>query len=684
MLSLIFFSSIYWLNFAILIGYQCIDFLSVLYFFAFLVFFVFPIGNCFYKLLFRKALVLERSFQAVIQMMLAIPVIAAVNFFLGITYASNLGMLLLSYAYILYSHRANLSAHAPIMKMASGWRTISSRGEQSYLLFVLALTALSTLVSVTSFRIYNFYPDHISIFGHPSDGSSYYAIISALTKHTGSFIYGFGSTLYAGDNMMAYRFLFEIFESVFVKFSGVDIVLFQSVIIAQSLMLLLFCIAFLPCLKSNAPKNYYLRNSWNLIFSGLIIVAIFAYFRQISLLTYSIAAFHSFMAWMFILAAVKILLSLEKLRNGEINADFHTRTALVFALFLTGFIIHIVYTFILFISFLLYLIYQRFNDRQKKYVVAIWSGSILISILLFASVFKNCPLVLGDGSVSIYNFGANVADIQRYFNDLTLLKPIYAGASAFIFSNTAASNIVGSFYALFCFTGYFFIIPVYYFFFAKSRFKFFFANILLGIYVVVLLINYQITVRPSFLAMYMPNVTMLVIAFMTMETLLVTKFIRFPKAPVLLKISLIAMLTAAVLISNTVAFATSKMKLDIPKKLYDVMLYVKKDTPQNSVILHNLKSSDYYAYFSGFAYRNVVLERGAYAYAFIDNEKEVRTDIGQFCNDPDISRRLNILNKYSVTHVLSSPDCSFVLPQDKFRPVFSNNEYVLYQYLKPR
>lgn len=682
MSPLIFFSSIYWLNFAILIGVQCIDFISVFYFYIFLLFFVFPVGNCVYKIFFNKVSFLERSYLVIIQILLAIPIIAVINSLFGIDYILNLGILFFSYAYILYSRKSDLSPYVLKSRVISALRSINMRGEHNVFIFLLILTVLSTIISLTNFKIYNYYPGHVSIFGHPSDGSTYYAILSGFVNHTGSFIHGYKSTLFAGANLTAFRFLFEIFESVFIKFSSVDIVLFQSVIIAQSLMLLLFSIAFLPCYKFNSSDDKPMERSWNSIFFGLVIVAIFTYFRQISLFAYSTAAFHSFLAWMYILIAIKLFLSSEKLFSNRLNTDWGANIALVSILFLIGVMIHVVYTIILFISFVMYLLYRLFNERQRKQIVFWGIWIIVISVVLLSSVVRNIPLVFGDLRISIHAFSANVADIQRYFNDLAPFKPIYSVISSFINSDNAVANIVGSFYALVSFMGYFFIIPIYYFVFTKSKFKFFFANMLLGIYIVLLFLNYQLAIRPSFLAMYMPNVTMLVIVFIAMEIVLSNKYFHFFKTPTMLKIGVILSLTAAILFSNSLALAKPSLKLDISKNLYAVIMYAKNNTPRNSVILHNLKNSDYYAYFSGFAYRNVVLERGAYAYAFIDNEKEVRSDIEQFCSTSDLSRRQYILNKYSVSHVLSSPECHFVLPEDKFRPVFSNSEYMLYQYLK--
>jgi len=549
------------------------------------------------------------------------------------------------------------------------------------MIFIVFFSALSTIISINSFKIYKYFPDHVSIFGHPSDGSSYYAIISSFVNHTGSFIHGFKATLFSGPNLPAFRFVFEIFESVFVKVSGADIVLFQSVIISQSLVLLLFCVAFLPCFQSNSIENAETGNRWNSIFSGMIIIIVFSYFRQVSLLFYSTAAFHSFFSWMYVLCAIKIFLATDKFSNNKIYTNLRTNMALVSILFLVGVIIHIVYNIIFFMSFLIYLLYHLLDEKQKKNFVYVWAGLILVSIILLASIFRNQPLVFGEWRISIYSFSTNWADIQRYFNDLFLLKPIYSAVSSFISSNSVAGNIIGSVYAMFSFWGYFFIIPFYYFFFTKSRFKFFFANTLLGIYLVLLIVNYQLS-RPSFLAMYMPNVTMLVTAFMTIEIVLASNYFHFQKAHRLLKISLIAFLAATVLFFNTRALAKPSFKLDISRNLYDVMMYVKKNTPQSSIILHNLKNSSHYAYFSGFTYRSSVMERSAYAYVYVSNADEIIEDINKFCKQSSPAERGNILNKYQVTHVLASPECPLDLQGEQFHPVFSKGEYKLYQYAK--
>ncbi|MDA8134968.1 MAG: hypothetical protein M0T82_10115 [Desulfobacteraceae bacterium] len=675
-----FLSIIYWLNFGILIGLRCIDILSVFYFYIFLVFYVFPIGHMSYEIFFQNKSPFEQSFLVLIKFLIAIPIIAAVNFLFGINYSVNLSIFFLSCLYILYSNRVCLFSITSISRIAISLLTINIRDYKGNMIFVTFLSAMFTIISINSFRIFNYFPDHVSILGHPSDGSSYYAIISSFVNHTGSFILGCKSTLFSGANMSAFRFTFEIFESVFVKLFEVDIVLFQSVIISQSLILLLFCIAFLPCFQPNSLENTEIDNPWNSIFLGLVIIILFSYFRQISLLLYSMAAFHSFFSWMYILTAIKILLSTENFLNNKIDTHLHTNIALVFILFLMGTIIHVVYNIIFFMSFLIYLLYRQFNKKQKKYFSYIWVFTILISITLLGSIFKNHPFVFGDWRISISSFSANWADIQRLFNDLFFLKPIYTYLLAFISSNSVAGNIIGSFYSIFCFSGYFFVILLYYFLFMKSNFKLFYGNALLGIYLVLLIINNQLSVRPSFLAMYMPNVTMLLIAFLAIEIVLANNYFKFQKAHNIVKISLLSFLSVIVLAFNTLAFTKPYSKLDISNSLYDVIMYVKKNTPQNSMILHNIKNSSYYAYFSGFAYRNSVMERSAYAYVFISNAEEIINDIDKFCKNSESTEGVNILNKYHVTHVLSSPECPLDLQGDKFQPIFSNSEYKLYRY----
>jgi hypothetical protein len=167
---------------------------------------------------------------------------------------------------------------------------------------------------------------------------------------------------------------------------------------------------------------------------------------------------------------------------------------------------------------------------------------------------------------------------------------------------------------------------------------------------------------------------------MTIEIVLANNYFQFQKAHNIFKMSLISVLAVMVLFFNTLAFAEPLLKLDISRNLYDVIMYVKKNIPQNAVILHNLKNSSHYAYFSGFAYRSSVMERSAYAYVFINNADEIIGDIDEFYSNQDLSKRLNILNKYHVTHVLSSPNCPLELQEEKFQSVFSNSEYKLYQY----
>jgi len=680
MLQFAFTSILYWLNFGILIGAKCVDLWSVLYFYIFLLFYVYPVGHSFYDILFRNKIPLEKSFSVFIKLMLAVPLIAAVNFLFGISFSANLTLLLLSFSYILYSNRTRLSTGALLSRITLAVRSINIGNDKAPLFFVVLFSALSTIVSLNSFRIFNYFPDHVSVFGHPSDGSSYYAILSSFVNHTGSFIHGFKITLFSGPNLPAFRFIFEIFESVFVKFSGADIVLFQSVIISQSLMLLLFCIAFLPSLQPNSLENTETENPWNSIFLGMTIVIIYSYFRQISLLSYSMAAFHSFFSWMCILSAIKIFLSTDKFLNNKINAHLQMNIALVFILLLIGVMIHVVYNIIFFIAFLIYLLYRWFNEKQKKYFVNVSISFIILSVAL--AIFLRNHAGFGEWRISIYNFSANLADIQRYFNDLSFLKPLYAMVLPLIGSNTIGGNIIGSFYALFCFFGYFSIVPFYYFFFTKSRFKFFFGCMLAGIYLVLLIISYQVSTRPSFLAMYMPNVTMLVTTLMVMELAQTNHYIQFQRTHSLFKIGLISSLAAVVLFFNTIAFAKPQLKLDISNNLYNVIMYMKKNTPDSSVILHNIKNSSYYAYFSGFAYRRSVMERGAYAYVYIGNADEIIGDLDRFCKNTDTAGRVRILDKYQVTHVLSSPDCPLDLRGEQFRPVFSNSEYTLYQYSK--
>ena len=682
-MKLAFLSGIYWLNFAILAGFGCVDFISVLYFYLFLALFVFPVGHSFYNLLFSNRLRFEPTFLIIPKILLAIPIIATINFLFGINFLSNGGLFLLSYTYILYSKRKLFGQGALTSKLSQALRQINIRDFKANQIFVILFSASFTIISINSFTIYNFFPDHVTVVPYPSDASQYYAIISSLVNHTGSFIHGYKISLFSGVNLSALSSLLEIFESVFIKFSGSDIVLFHSVNFSLFLILLLFCVSFLPIFKTDALLNVELNNSWNSIFLGLVIIALFSCPRaDSSLLQYSIAAWRGYLSWIYVLVAIKIYISAETLLKKDINIQAHINLALL--LCLVGLLLHVIYAGIFFLSFLIYLFYSRLTKSRKKYFITIWAFAIVASIALPATIFKNHPFVFGELSINIHNFHNNTADIRWYLNDLLHLKIIYNYISGFILSNSVMANITGSFYALFCLTGYFFIIPVYYFVLSKSKFKFYFLNIMLGIFIVLLLISYLISNRPSVLAMYMPNVALVAVALMAIEIVLAGHYFQFQRAHPLLKTIAILSLAIVVLCFNYSVFAVPRGKIDIGKNLFGVIEYVKKNTSPNAMILHNVKSSSHYAYFAGFAYRNVVMERNAYAYASIGNSNvnEIMGDVNKFYKDKDANIRLKILDKYAVTHILSSPECSLDLRGRNFEPVFANSEYKLYKYLR--
>lgn len=755
MTQLLFLSTVYWLNFAILSVFKCIDLLSVTCFYLFLVFFVFPAGHLCYSLLFGRRLYIEETLLAVIKILLAIPVIAIINFIFGINYISNATLLLFSYAYIILFNMRGLKR--PVT------HEVDMRDLKGSYLFAIIFSALFTAISRNSFKIYSFFSDHITIVPYPSDSSHYYGMISGLVRHVGNFIHGYKIALYSGVNVSAFPSLLEIFESVFIKFSGTDIVLFHSVNFALFLILLFFCASLLPVFKKSVLAKIEFNNPWNSIFLGLIVLALFSYARNnSSLLKHSITALHSFSSWIYVLIAMKIYFSAEALLKKSVNIRPYVMLALL--LCFIGFSLHMISAGIFFLSFIVYLLYRQLARRGRIYFVLIWVLAIIGSVIVLAGVFKNYAFIFGELRISISSFYFNSVIFRNYINDLFFLKLIYKSVSAFAFSNTFTANIAGgiytlfrftgylsiilicyllvskrrfrhyfalilpaicmalllvnclahcpqrnaapcissrpdiaamytpymapiaiagSIYALFCFTGYFFVIPVYYFFVSKSRFKFYFVNILSAICIVLLLVNYLISHRPSIIAAYMPNVTLIAVALMMVEIILAGGYFQFQKTGASLKSIVILFLTILVLYLNYSMFAVPHEKLNMDRKLYEVIEYVKKNTPSDSVLLHNLKASPYYAYFSGFAYRDVVMERSAYAYSYVNfkNHDERFADILLFYKKdtgPDL--RLKIIDKYSVTHILSSPDCPLDLRGINFKPVFSNSEYTLYEY----
>lgn len=671
MVQLIFLSGIYWVNFAVLIGFGCLDFTSAMYFYLFLALFVYPAGHLFYDLSFGSRLPFEQPFLGVLKILLAVPIIAVINFLFGINYVNNGGLLLLSYLYIVYSGSRLLRKGAFTLNY----------GLKINHIFVIILSACFTAISITSFKIYNFFPDRITVVPYPSDASQYYAIISSLVKHTGSFIHGYEISLFGGVNLSAFSSLLEIFESVFIKFSGSDIVLFHSVNFPLFLILLLFCVSFVPVFKRDAVANKECNNPWNSIFIGLVILVLFSYPRlRCALLQYAIVAWHGYLSWIYVLVAMIICFSAKHLLKNDINTRYHM--TLAFFLCLVALLLHTTYAGILVLSFFIYAFYSQLARRERVYFVSIWAFSIIGAIALLSSVFKDHPFVFDELRISIHGFFINKAEIHYYFHDLYFLKPIYRCISAFLLSDSVIANIMGSIYALFCFVGYFLVIPVYYFITPKTKFKFYFVNILLGIVIFLLLINYLISVRPSILAMFMPNVTLVAVTLMAIEIIIADNYFQFQKERVLSKAIIVLSLAAIVLFYSYPTFAVPREKLDIDRSLYDVIEYVKINTPPDSVILHNIESSSHYAYFSGFAYRNAVMERGACAYASYRGWKETVYDVKMFFEHNNTGTRLAILDKYNVTHVLSSQDHPLSLQGRNFRTVFSNSKYRLYEYLK--
>ncbi len=680
MAQLAFLSGVYWLNFAILIGFGCIDFISAMYFYLFLTFFVYPVGRLFYNLLFDDRLQFEQPFLGVLKILLAMPIIALINFLFGINHVSNGGLLLISYLHIIHSNGKLLRKDTFTPKLLPAARRRGSSLKINHI-FVILFSACFTIISINSFKIYNFFPDHVTVVPYPSDASHYYAIISSLLRHTGNFIHGYRISLFGGVNMSAFSSLLEIFESVFIKFSGSDIVLFHSVNFSLFLILLLFCVSFVPVFERGALSKTEFNNPWNSIFLGLVVIVLFSYPRlKCALLQYGIIAWHGYLSWLYVLSAMIICFSAKHLLKKGI--DVRCYMTLAFLLCLAALLLHTVYAGILVFSFLAYLFYDRLTRRGRVYFTSIWAFTIIGSIVLLASVFKDHPFVFGELRISIHDFYVNKAEIHYYFHDLFFLKPIYKFISAFLLSDSVIANVTGSIYALFCFVGYFLVIPVHYFIAPKSKFKFYFVNILLGIIIFSLLINYLISVRPSVLAMYMPNVALIAVTLMAIESILANDYFQFQKERVLLKAAIALSLAGIALCFSYSTFAVPRERLDIDRNLYDVIEYVKGSAPPNSTILHNVESSSHYAYFSGFAYRNTVMERRAYAYVSYRGWKEIKDDVNKFFEDNNADARLAILDKYHVTHILSSPDHPIDLRGKNFKVVLSKDKYKLYEYLK--
>lgn len=681
MTQFVFLSSMYWLNFAILTGFGCVDFFPVMYFYLFLALFVFPIGHSFYSLAFNDKFKFEQTFAGILKILLAIPIIAVTNFLFGINRVNNLALLFLSYACIVFFKRKFLRQNVSFSKLLSAIREKGAARLEANHIFAIIFSAFFTIVSINSFQIYNFFPDHVTVRSHPADASCYYAVISSLAKHAGSFIHGFEMSIISGVDRSAFPFLSEIFESVFIRFTGADIILFHSVIFSIFLILLLFCISFVPIFKKESLSIAESNNPWNQILFGLVVFLIFSYPRpDCSLLVHSIVAWRGYLSWTYVLTAMMIYFSANALLREEIDLRPH----IVIALFLCfiGLLLHVINSGIFILAFLIYLFYNRLSRVYKPYFALVWAFAIMGAIILLATIFKNHAFVFDELKISIHGFNANKNAFLPYFDDLPFLRQIYHFISAFVLSNSVMANIMGSAYAVFCFIGYFLIIPVCCFVFSKNRLKFYFANIILGIYMVLLLINYFISNRPSIVAMYMPWQMLVAMSLMAIEIILAADYFHFQKAGSLLKIVVISSLAIIVLYFNYLAFGVRYGKLDIDRNLYDVIEYVKRNTSSDSVVLHNLKSSEHYAYFSGFALRNTVMEYSAYAYAHYSGWNGRAADIAGFYEGEDADIRSAILNKYGVTHILSSPDCPLNLEGRHFEPVFSNSEYVLYGYHK--
>lgn len=145
----------------------------------------------------------------------------------------------------------------------------------------------------------------------------------------------------------------------------------------------------------------------------------------------------------------------------------------------------------------------------------------------------------------------------------------------------------------------------------------------------------------------------------------------------LAKVCALALASACAVWFNHFSSFLHRENLYVPEKLYSALEYIKSGTDMETVVLMNTPFQYSYALVSGYAGRGAVAERAVYFYTYAERADNIKYFYGHAGFD---SRKMDILRKYAVTHIMVSGKDRLNLPRTHFVAVYANSDYILYRY----
>ena len=677
-----YYTLLYWAVYLCLWISGVTDFWTPLYFYIFLAGFVYPLGHMAYGLFLGARLPLDEFFLPPLKILMAIPVLGLSCYLFGLN-IPVLGVLAAASYIFLGRELLSGSRNKEPVEITNGdrkpWRVILKPfpGANLYIL-ILAVA----LILLTVRRFFPYIISHDPLLMVPADGdiSTYAATIQSLIKHTGSYMEGFRHALGSGFPNNPLRMFTEFFEGIFIKYSNSDSIVFHHVIFSHFQIMLLLSIIF------TNPLTPDVQGKTSGLYQGAIVPGLGLLFLMSNnyILPHAYSGDHIFMAFPFVLAGMKVLTHTEHLSEERYRGP---GIWLAWILFIMAATVHLILAVLFLLAFFTCFIFKGLERlRPGSSVKWFLSAAYLVLVVLILTKFH--PLQFGDMKFWLQAFDQN--SIVLYFLNpyeikLNVMVKNFStihGALSFIAHDFKGFLKMGSYLLVMSFYYLMGLIFIYYFAAPKAGYKVFTAATLFGVLCVMLFVSYPNTYRPEALSQYMPFVVSLIAAFAIIEIFLVHDLIKVCLNNRYLHHTVIVVMTGALLVVN---YSLYGYKPDIsvwwPANLVEMLLYVRKQTPPDSVIMQNTKAGVLMGYFSGFAYRFTVEERGVHHYSEIS--RTVGQDLKEFYEGQDPCRQVELADKYQVDYVLSSPDAPVSPLPGFFDPVYDQGGYKLFRYHHP-
>lgn len=626
--------------------------------------YAYPVGFLAARLALPKAGQGVGPFFVATKMLLGLTLIGFVNYVAGLSLAVNGLFGALSLLVLARDCRKALRCKPPLAALA---QPLVAPG---FVLFAAATVVAFILahhyVVIQGQKIFNF----------DSDVSVYVALTSAFAQHKGSFFFGFVSPLTPVEGKLVLRYLSSLFEALFDKFSGFDILFVHTTVFPQLLVTMFLACVFVPpfcnCRESCRETAW----NWDCLAGLTLLVPVVVF----GVFTLFVTATHNAVAVMALLFVAILLIRAGR----EHPSDWPWALRHGLLLCLAAVANHGVISFFFVCALLVFLVESRGPGRGwlRRLRLGVW----VLGAVLLAVGFK---VTLGSVSLTPSALEANMHLMGDY--GAQVRQCLAAAGLDGIFGVRLRSNII----ALVGVAGWLLPSTILYFLNRRSLFRtvyldimflqFFFLNCLLFTTPVNFSGNY-----PGMYGMYFPISFSLVLLGIFYEQLLA--LMRASARFLTVRLRLVWAVSAGVFLISCLVmryplFADHEFTY-VPADLVAMLAYIRGHTPVDALVMHNLNegldavkptvNASRVAYVGGLGLRHALAER------WIDFQSEravtLMKDIAAFCagDDPDLTAA--IAEKYKIDYVLESPQCAVALPEGRFSAVHSEGPYTLYRF----